>query len=205
MKRLVIALGTMALLPVLSGCAAPVVAGITLGTLSTIVSVVSVGISGKDLGDHALSEVSEKNCNLTEGLMRSDRDICEPRNSLATVDDFQGVFAFFGGDRTDPLTRFARARQQEMAMVGPEYAVAQRETAPAGLPVRDGAPGYVNLNGRLVYAMAPVYSRGDERVAPTIETPVRSHTPNVKPRPKPRLKDRETYPALRTAALVRSR
>lgn len=204
MKRVVALFGIAALAPLLSACAAPVVAGITLGTLTTIASAVSVSISGKDLGDHALSELEGKDCNMTEGLLRSDRDICEPKNSLATADDFQGIFAWFGGDRTDPLTRFARARQQEMQLAGPtpQYALAQ-QNAPEGLPARDGATGYVKINGRLVYAMAPVYSAGDDGMpAATIK---RDRGPGVFPRPKPQLKDRKNYAPLRTAELVRSR
>lgn len=204
MKRLAAVLGVVALIPILSGCAAPVVAGITLGTLSTIVSAISVGTTGKDLGDHTISALSNKDCNLTEGLLRSDRDICEPENSLATVDDFQGVFAFFGGDRTDPLTRFARARQQEMNMAPAEYVVAmERQYAPTGLPARGGNPAYVKINGRLVYAMAPVYNPADD--APAAAAVPAPKSPKARPRPKPKSKERESYPSLRTASLVRSR
>ena len=95
----------------LSGCAAPIVAGMTLGTLSTIASVVSTAVTGKDWSDHALSWVTGKNCNVTEGILRKNRKICEERGSLAAAEDFQGIFVAFGGKDADPLQRFASARQ----------------------------------------------------------------------------------------------
>jgi hypothetical protein len=206
MKRLVTLIGVVALLPLLSACAAPIVAGITLGTLSTIASAVSVSITGKDLGDHALSTIENKDCNITEGVLRSDRDICEPENSLATVEDFHGVFAFFGGERTDPLTRFARARQQEMLLAAapaPTYALARQEKAHDGIGLRGSEPGLVRLNGKLVYAMAPVYSAGDAGM-PAVAIP-RAKGPGIVPKAKPKLKDRNLYQAQRTAELLRWR
>jgi len=104
-----------------SGCAAPIIGTLTLSQLSTIAGVVSTATTGKGLSDHALSWVTGKDCSITEGLLRSDRDICEPKNSLATQEDFKGVFAFFDrknhegepGDKA--LQRYAAARGDELA------------------------------------------------------------------------------------------
>lgn len=105
----------------LSGCAAPIVAGLTLSQLSTIAGVISTATTGKGLSDHALSWITGKDCSITEGLLRSDRDICEPKGSLATQEDFKGVFAYLDrksheGDPGDKaLQRYAAAREGEIA------------------------------------------------------------------------------------------
>ena len=78
----------------LSGCAAPIIGALTLSQLSTIAGVASTITTGKGLADHALSLLTGKDCSFTEGILRKDRNICEERNSLATREDFKGVFAW---------------------------------------------------------------------------------------------------------------
>jgi len=64
----------------LSGCVAGVAA-----------EAVSVGTTGKTLGDHALSATSGKDCKVLEGAVRSDRDVCEEPGSPATKRDAKGI------------------------------------------------------------------------------------------------------------------
>jgi hypothetical protein len=58
--------------------------------------IVSYGTSGKSIGDHVLDVVTGKDCNLVEWALRSERDICEPRETEVTTRDFKGLFAFKG-------------------------------------------------------------------------------------------------------------
>ena len=70
----------------LSGCAVGVVA-----------DIVSVGTSGKSVMDHVLDAATGKDCNLFQGVSRSDRDVCEPRESDATKHDFKGLAGLVKG------------------------------------------------------------------------------------------------------------
>lgn len=159
----------------LSGCAAPIIAGMTLGTLSTIASVVSVAVTGKDWSDHALSLLTGKDCNVGEGILRKNRKFCEERGSLAAAQDFQGVFVAFGGRDADPLQRYARARQEELAASRQQPAhVDQAQAVGIADPVAlvfDGVPhngdaGLARVNGKVVYLMPPIYSGDDPAPAP---------------------------------------
>ncbi|WP_146208986.1 hypothetical protein [Azospirillum sp. TSO22-1] len=58
----------------------------------------SVGMSGKTLADHALDTLTGMDCRIVEGMTRPDRNICEPRGSLATMHDYKG----FGLPPVDP-------------------------------------------------------------------------------------------------------
>ena len=117
-----------------SGCAAPVIGALTLGQLSTIAGGISTLTTGKGLADHALSLLTGKDCSITEGILRKDRKVCEVRGSLATKDDFKGVFAYFEkknekaapGDQV--LASYARARGEELAQDGQENV---KEVTPA--------------------------------------------------------------------------
>lgn len=75
----------------LGGCAGTI-AGVTLSSISSYAGFASTIFTGADLGEHAASLVTGKDCRFSEGLMRSDRDICEEPGSLATRDDFHGIF-----------------------------------------------------------------------------------------------------------------
>jgi hypothetical protein len=113
----------------LSGCAAPIIGTLTLSQLSTIVGGVSTLTTGKGLADHALSLLTGKDCSITEGILRKDRKICEEPGSLATREDFKGVFAYFekkdqvGEPGDDALRRYALARNEELNQAGEEKAV----------------------------------------------------------------------------------
>ncbi|MBI3675798.1 MAG: hypothetical protein HY243_04195 [Proteobacteria bacterium] len=77
---------------VLTACAAPLVAGLTIGDVSTIAGLASTATTGKGLTDHALSYATGKDCNLVESVLRKDRKLCETPGSPATQEDFKGVF-----------------------------------------------------------------------------------------------------------------
>jgi hypothetical protein len=151
----------------LSGCAAPIIGGMTLGTLSTIVDGVASLLTGKSVEEHALSFLTGRDCNLTESILRKDRKFCEGRDSLATRDDFKGIFSSFGNDNTDLLDRYGRARQQELADAGDAKPVAVTQanlvTLPVhnGIPARGDKPGYARIGNIIVYIMAPIYEIAD--------------------------------------------
>jgi hypothetical protein len=76
---------------VLSGCAGTV-AGVSLSSISSFAGFASTLLTGADLGEHAASLVTGKDCRFSEGLMRNDRQICEENGSPATRQDFHGIF-----------------------------------------------------------------------------------------------------------------
>ena len=76
---------------VMSGCAVPIVGGLTLSEMSTGASLVSTGLTGKSLGDQALGAVTGDDCSMMEGVVRADRHICETPGSPATQKDFKGI------------------------------------------------------------------------------------------------------------------
>jgi hypothetical protein len=75
----------------ISGCAVPIVGGLTLSEMSTGASVVSTGLTGKSLSDDALGMVTGDDCSMVEGVVRADRHICETPGSPATQKDFKGI------------------------------------------------------------------------------------------------------------------
>lgn len=83
--------GILASTTILSGCAATI-GGLSLSSISSFAGFASTLFTGADLGEHAVSLVSGKDCRFSEGLMRGDRDICEEPGSAATRDDFHGIF-----------------------------------------------------------------------------------------------------------------
>jgi hypothetical protein len=68
------------------------VAGVSLSSISSFAGFASTLFTGADLGEHAVSIVTGKDCRFSEGLVRADRDICEERGSAATRADFHGIF-----------------------------------------------------------------------------------------------------------------
>jgi len=68
-------------------------AGLTLSELFTAGSITSSLLTGKGFGEHALDAVTGQDCRILDAIFRSDRAICEPKNSLATKDDFKGLIA----------------------------------------------------------------------------------------------------------------
>jgi hypothetical protein len=83
--------GILASTTILAGCAGTV-AGVSLSSISSFAGFASTLFTGADLGEHAVSLVTGKDCRFSEGLVRADRDICEERGSAATRDDFHGIF-----------------------------------------------------------------------------------------------------------------
>lgn len=83
--------GILASTTILGGCAGTV-AGVSLSSISSFAGFASTIFTGADLGEHAVSLVTGKDCRFSEGLARADRDICEERGSAATRNDFHGIF-----------------------------------------------------------------------------------------------------------------
>lgn len=84
--------GILASTTILSGCAGTTVAGLSLSSISSYAGFASTLFTGADLGEHAVSLVTGKDCRFSEGLMRDDRDVCEDPGSPATRNDFHGIF-----------------------------------------------------------------------------------------------------------------
>lgn len=82
----------------LGGCGTEIVAGMTLGQLSTGISLVSTLFTGKGTTELAFDAVTGQDCRFLEGALRSDRTFCEPYDSVATRDDFRGLMALLDDD-----------------------------------------------------------------------------------------------------------
>ncbi len=83
--------GILASTTILGGCAGTI-AGVSFSSISSFAGFASTIFTGADLGEHAASIVTGKDCRFSEGLLREDRDVCEEHGSLATRDDFHGIF-----------------------------------------------------------------------------------------------------------------
>jgi len=75
----------------LSGCAGPVFAGMTLSEFGFITSAFSTAATGKGLGEHAMDAATGRDCRLIEGLAREDRKLCERKTSPALEKDWKGL------------------------------------------------------------------------------------------------------------------
>lgn len=86
----------------LGGCGTEVIGGLTLGQLSTGLSLASTLFVGKGTTELAMDVITGRDCRFFEGALRSDRAVCEPYGSLATRDDFRGLMALLddGSDDT---------------------------------------------------------------------------------------------------------
>jgi hypothetical protein len=98
LKRL---LAGCALLGALSGCAAPVIGGLTASQIFSLAGLSSTIMTGRDLAEHAVSIVTGKDCRFLETLFRNGRSFCETPNAVATKDDFHGVLALFDKKKPD--------------------------------------------------------------------------------------------------------
>lgn len=98
LKRL---LAGCALLGALSGCAAPVIGGLTASQIFSLAGLGSTIMTGRDLAEHAVSIVTGKDCRFLETLFRNGRSFCETPNAVATKDDFHGVLALFDKKKPD--------------------------------------------------------------------------------------------------------
>jgi hypothetical protein len=83
--------GILASTTILGGCAGSI-AGVSLSSITSFAGLASTLFTGADLGEHAASMVTGKDCRFSEGLLREDRDVCEEPGSLATRNDFHGIF-----------------------------------------------------------------------------------------------------------------
>ncbi len=141
----------------LSGCDAPVIGTVTLGALGFMVDTFATIFTGKSVEEHALGWVLGKNCNLTEGVLRKARHICEEKNSVEANKDFTGFFPAFGGSGAAPLERYARALQLERA---------EADAPPQGIPHLGERPHLIRIGNDVFYSMAPIYEPQDRRPAP---------------------------------------
>lgn len=78
----------------LPGCAAPAIGALTVAEVLTIAGISSTIMTGRDLGEHALSMLTGKDCRFLEAALREGRSFCEDKGSEATKGDFGGVIAF---------------------------------------------------------------------------------------------------------------
>lgn len=86
----------MALLLV-SGCE-------TLNPVTFGIGLVSLAATGKGLADHAMSKLTQKDCNIIGGLFSAQRKICEPLGSAGAQHGFKGFFAQAPADTDDEGT-----------------------------------------------------------------------------------------------------
>jgi hypothetical protein len=75
----------------LSGCAAPLIAGLTIAEISAGATVASVVFTGKGTSDHLMDMATGKDCRFVEGILREGRDICVEPRSETTSTDFKGL------------------------------------------------------------------------------------------------------------------
>ena len=75
----------------LSGCALPLIAGMTFAELSMAGSLASTAATGKGLGDHAMDAATGQDCRMIDSVIRDDRKLCEPKDSPALEKDWKGL------------------------------------------------------------------------------------------------------------------
>ncbi|MBX3509194.1 hypothetical protein [Parvibaculum sp.] len=101
----------------LPGCAAPAIGALTVAEVLTIAGISSTIMTGRDLGEHALSVLTGKDCRFLEAALREGRSFCEDRGSEATKDDFGGIIALFEReDGTKAETAVAAADLNPMVL-----------------------------------------------------------------------------------------
>jgi hypothetical protein len=110
----------LAILTLCTGCAAGAV-GIAANIVAGA-SMASLAISGKGLGDQAVSVATGKDCRLLEGMVRSDRGICENYPAVATAEE-----------------RPAAAEAQADATTAPQPVATEAALRQPAITVQDGA------------------------------------------------------------------
>lgn len=106
-RRLII----LAALLGLTGCAGPIVVGLTGAQLFSLAGLSATIMTGRDLTEHAVSTLTGKDCRFLEALLRNGRSFCETPDTVATKDDFQGVFALL---RKEPDTSNVKVANASM-------------------------------------------------------------------------------------------
>jgi hypothetical protein len=86
----------------LSGCSAPIFAGLTFAELTTAGSLVSTAATGKGLSEHAMDAATGRDCRIFEAMVRDDRRLCERKNSLALEKDWKGLASLDGKPHAAP-------------------------------------------------------------------------------------------------------
>lgn len=101
MKAISIAVAAALIGSGVSGCV-PVIGTLTLNDLMTGTSLMTTALTGKSLGDHALSMATGKDCSLMDAALEKDRHICEAAGSKATEGEFKGLLAMGEPGKTKP-------------------------------------------------------------------------------------------------------
>lgn len=108
MKAISIAVAAALIGSGVSGCV-PVIGTLTLNDLMTGTSLMTTALTGKSLGDHALSMATGKDCSLMDAALEKDRHICEAAGSKATEGEFKGLLAMGEPGKTQPQPQSAPA------------------------------------------------------------------------------------------------
>jgi hypothetical protein len=75
----------------LSGCGAPLIAGLSVTEWATAGSLISTATTGKGFSEYAMDAATGQDCRIVEGIVRQDRHICERRGSSASQKDWKGL------------------------------------------------------------------------------------------------------------------
>lgn len=75
----------------LSGCGAPLLAGLSLTELATTGSLISTAATGKGFSEYAMDAATGRDCRIVEGIVRQDRHVCERWGSPASKKDWKGL------------------------------------------------------------------------------------------------------------------
>lgn len=91
----------------LSGCGAPIFAGLTFAELSTAGSLISTATTGKGLSEYAMDAATGRDCRIIDSIIRENRKLCERKNSPALEKDWKGLASMDGepysaGPNLDP-------------------------------------------------------------------------------------------------------
>jgi len=103
----------LALAGLLSGCSAPLFAGMSLGEFGFVTSLFSTAATGKGLGEHAMDAATGRDCRIVEGLAREDRKLCERKTSPALEKDWKGLASLADGNAPAPDTNRLRAEPRD--------------------------------------------------------------------------------------------
>lgn len=80
----------------LSGCGAPILAGLTFAELSTAGSLISTAATGKGLSEHAMDAATGQDCRIIDSIIRKNRKLCERKDSPALEKDWKGLASIDG-------------------------------------------------------------------------------------------------------------